>query len=369
MKQGEHSDRDHFSVATADIVVPGGRRPIDERHVAVLQVSMGEHGLIQRIGVTDELILVHGAHRLEAARRLGWPTIQAEVIEGDTLRLRRLEIDENISKPLRAAERARMLAELKAMRLADNPSRARGGRRPDAGAPKPEVTTPGSSKRNRQRAAGRSDNQTDNLSDDVSDSTAEQETPSFAEEMAAKTGKSPRTIEREIAVGERLTEEALDVVRGTAVEDNAAALARIAGDSTPEGQVALARGELAASRRGRKCRVDHDARRAEVARLHAAGVRSTEISRRMGIHPSLVSEILGKLGVSANSPSVKLWADLDSVASVLSGAAIRSESLAVEIAGGEVKFDKEEVRQCISRFSEALRSHRKLLGALKRKLQ
>lgn len=224
-----HSDREIQTreVQLASIRVPDGRRKIDSEHVATLVASMRETLQLTPIRISKDHTLIFGAHRLEAARVLGWTTIRADVVDSTEAQRKMAELDENISKPLPSAERARLLAELKATRTASDPRLGRGGRRASAGAPRSEEPAPTTgAERKRGRRAGH--NQTDRLSDDTSDSLAETNSPSFVEEMAAKTGKSPRTIEREIAIGERLTDEAREAVRGTKVENTSAALRRIA---------------------------------------------------------------------------------------------------------------------------------------------
>lgn len=68
------------------------------RDYSGLAASMREIGLLQPITVTEAWRLVAGRHRLEAARSLGWKTIQAVVVEEDELRNRLAEIDENLQR-------------------------------------------------------------------------------------------------------------------------------------------------------------------------------------------------------------------------------------------------------------------------------
>lgn len=54
-----------------EIIVPEGRRQVNEAKVAVLAESITEIGLLQPVGLTSDYHLVYGAHRLAAYRRLG----------------------------------------------------------------------------------------------------------------------------------------------------------------------------------------------------------------------------------------------------------------------------------------------------------
>jgi ParB family transcriptional regulator, chromosome partitioning protein len=90
-------------VALDDIRFGPRIRPVGEGAVADLMVSIRETGLIQPIvlrpveaGDDIALELVAGAHRLEAHRRLGLPTIKARIVTMSDLDARQAEIDENL---------------------------------------------------------------------------------------------------------------------------------------------------------------------------------------------------------------------------------------------------------------------------------
>ena len=78
------------------ITVKQGRRAVDDAKVRELAQSMSEIGLINPITVTRDRVLITGAHRLAAAKLLGWTDIQATVSELDGLRAELAEIDENL---------------------------------------------------------------------------------------------------------------------------------------------------------------------------------------------------------------------------------------------------------------------------------
>ncbi len=61
-----------------------------------LMDSLTEFGLLNPIVITPDLFLIAGQRRLEAARRLGWKTIQCRVLSvGGAEGLLKLEIAEN----------------------------------------------------------------------------------------------------------------------------------------------------------------------------------------------------------------------------------------------------------------------------------
>lgn len=82
----------------SDITVKQGRRAVDESKVRELAQSMSEVGLINPITVTQDKTLITGAHRLAAAKLLGWTEIEATVSELEGLRAELAEIDENLMR-------------------------------------------------------------------------------------------------------------------------------------------------------------------------------------------------------------------------------------------------------------------------------
>lgn len=82
----------------SEITVKPGRRAIDPDKVRELANSMGEIGLINPITVTPDKVLITGAHRVAAARLLGWTEIAASVVELSELLQQLYEIDENLMR-------------------------------------------------------------------------------------------------------------------------------------------------------------------------------------------------------------------------------------------------------------------------------
>lgn len=98
-------------------VVLGDRmRPLSLRHVERLKASFEQLGgqlQLQPILLDREMVLIDGAHRLEAARQLGWSRISAFVLDGDVAKQRALlEIEANlVRRDLGPAELERVWSE------------------------------------------------------------------------------------------------------------------------------------------------------------------------------------------------------------------------------------------------------------------
>ena len=105
-------------VALSDVTVPAHRaRGLNTEAVGSLVASIQRIGLQTPITLrydqdADEIILVAGLHRLEAARRLGWETIPAIYTDGTPDEARMWEIAENLHRAdLSAVERAEHIEE------------------------------------------------------------------------------------------------------------------------------------------------------------------------------------------------------------------------------------------------------------------
>jgi len=111
------SEQGHIELERSiDSIVVGERQRKDPGDIDALMRSIKEVGLLQPITITPEGVLVCGARRLEAMRRLGWRTLKVWVRSGISDRLSRLlaEQDENaMRKPLSVSEAAALYDELK----------------------------------------------------------------------------------------------------------------------------------------------------------------------------------------------------------------------------------------------------------------
>ena len=82
-------------VKISDIKIKPGRRDAKPRAVEELARSIQAVGLLNPIIVTGDNTLIAGLHRLEAAKKLGWPEIECTVSSMDGLQAELAEIDEN----------------------------------------------------------------------------------------------------------------------------------------------------------------------------------------------------------------------------------------------------------------------------------
>lgn len=166
----------------------GRARQATRRQVDALIESIREVGLLNPITVCQTeagYALVAGLHRLEACRCLGWPAIPAVVIELDEYRRVIAECDENLcASSLTAAERAEFTRRRKEAYEALHPE-----------------TVNGSNQHTRVRQVGEGS-----------------EAPRFSADTAAKTGQSERAVQRDAERGEKVSEEALALLKGTKLD-------------------------------------------------------------------------------------------------------------------------------------------------------
>ncbi|ULQ59461.1 ParB N-terminal domain-containing protein [Brucepastera parasyntrophica] len=67
--------------------------------IEALRDSMRRYGLLNPITVNSDYVLIAGARRLEAARQLGWHTINAVILEEtDAVNELEIEIEENVQR-------------------------------------------------------------------------------------------------------------------------------------------------------------------------------------------------------------------------------------------------------------------------------
>jgi len=160
-------------------------RDISVATVERLAASMGEVGLINPPLVREVaggFELIAGAHRLGAAKRLGWKKVACEVVAHDDLRAELAMIDENLCRAeLTPVDRARQTARRKAIYEELHPETQHGG-------------------------------------DRKSDQVAKLATRSFSEDQASVTGVSERAVQRDAERGKKIADEALDLIRGTPLD-------------------------------------------------------------------------------------------------------------------------------------------------------
>lgn len=163
-------------------------RQADRKQVEALADSIREVGLLNPVTVApdgDGFALIAGMHRLEAARLLGWTEIPATVLALDEHRRIIAECDENLCAPsLTATERAEFTRRRKAAYEALHPE-----------------TVHGANQHSRSRQVGDSS-----------------EAPRFTADTAAATGQSERAVQRDAERGEKVSDEALAMIKGTRLD-------------------------------------------------------------------------------------------------------------------------------------------------------
>ena len=119
-----------LDIALSDIASTDRLRSLDSDWSTLLAESIKTIGLKQPSLVArsgEKYRLVAGLHRLAAFESLGRKTIPAEIVEGDRLHQRLVEIDENLMRrELSALDRGSFLAERQAIYLELHPETARG---------------------------------------------------------------------------------------------------------------------------------------------------------------------------------------------------------------------------------------------------
>lgn len=168
-----------------DIKINPGRREAAPEDVQRLSESIAEVGMMNPVTVTGDHTLIAGLHRLEAAKRLGWTEIECSISDMDELHTELAEIDENaIRTGLSDLELSDLLARRKKIY---------------------ETLHPATIARNLPGHASNYGSSSDKL--------AGKEKP-FSQDTAEKMGVSPRTVERHVQIGENLTPETKEILRG-----------------------------------------------------------------------------------------------------------------------------------------------------------
>lgn len=177
------------SLPINDIFTRKDARKIDEATVGRLMESIREIGLINPIRVRETSRPDHpqaweviaGGHRLRAMRKLGFESISAVIVNDDDLHAELAMIDENLMRAeLSAADRAHQTARRKAVYLELHPETAHGANQHTRGVDK--LSTP---------------------------------TERFTAATAEAIGKDERTVRRDAERGEKITDDALELIRGT----------------------------------------------------------------------------------------------------------------------------------------------------------
>ena len=188
MHQGEF-----IEVPLTDIKVTGPRlRQVRPEVVDQIAASMAEIGQLQPVTLTQDKELVIGEHRTQAARKLGWTSIKARIVNGRSANeLRLMEIDENLMRgDLSPVEQATHHGERKKIYLRLHPETQHGANQHTKGESRSpqfeDSSIPGVADARPQPA-----------------STPIKPTPKpiqrYTAEAASKTGISEQTVQRAVA--------------------------------------------------------------------------------------------------------------------------------------------------------------------------
>jgi len=179
------------------IIIKNSRRPIDENIVIELADSIRETGLLNPIIINKDNVLIAGAHRLEACRKLGWEEVDCNVVDLDGLKAELAEIDENLVRnELHYLERGKYLNRRKRIYELLHPEA-------------------------KAKVAGAI------ASNAAQGKHHASEIISFASDTASKTGVSDRTIQQEMQIADNLVAEAQEVtIKKSLTKNQALKLAR-----------------------------------------------------------------------------------------------------------------------------------------------
>ena len=201
-----------------DIKVNSGRREVAPEDVQRLSESIAEVGMMNPITVTADYTLIAGLHRLEAAKQLGWTEIECTISEMDALHTELAEIDENVIRTgLSDLELSELLARRKKIY---------------------ETLHPATIARNLPGHTSNYESSSDKL-------TGEEK--SFSQDTAEKMGVSPRTVERHVQIGEKLTPETKEILRGAdtkITKQNLTKLSRLEPEQQTEAAKRLTEGTI-----------------------------------------------------------------------------------------------------------------------------
>jgi DNA modification methylase/ParB-like chromosome segregation protein Spo0J len=181
-------------VPISRIKIDEGRR--DAKKARGIADSIREVGLLHPITITADHTLIGGRNRVEAFKLLGQESIPAVILEVEGLRRELAAIDENLVRDeLTILERGEQTARRKVIYEQLHPEVKTGG-------------LPGKS------GGGK-----------VAKSAT---VAPFAQDTAAKTGTSTRTIHEDVQIANRITPEAKALIRGTPLADEKRELLRVA---------------------------------------------------------------------------------------------------------------------------------------------
>lgn len=180
-------------------------RQLDARNVETLAGSMRQVGLINPIILRPQkgtgYWLIAGLHRLEAAKRLGWQSIPAIIVEAGDTEARLAEIDENLARgELSAAERAMHVSERKKLYEELHPE------------------TKSGKHQNRANQHGKVEDRKvyDPAEEALFNEILQRQAKRFSADTAAKTGRSESAVQKDAARGTKI--DSIAKVVGTSLD-------------------------------------------------------------------------------------------------------------------------------------------------------
>lgn len=199
------------------ILIEKRMREVDEKKVQEISESMGEIGLLHPIVINSSNKLIAGAHRLAAARLLGWTEIKCSVVNLEGLDLELAEIDENLKRnDLHYTDQAMLDKRRKEIYLLKYPETKVGIAQSKA------MNAKKKGKKGRHVRV-----------DSTSTSEPEIKPKSFVEDTSDKTGQSESTVKQSVQMATNIIPEAMPVLKENDIpKKDALVLAR----ETPENQ-------------------------------------------------------------------------------------------------------------------------------------
>ena len=183
----------------------------DLHDLDILKKSIQDVGLLQPIVISKENVLIAGNHRLQAFKELGYDKIPVVIKDVDQMKAEMMEIDENLIRyqlsPLEVSKQLKQRKEIYEILHPNSTLEV--------------ITMENLSKRN-------------NFAPKENIISSEK---SFTQDVAEKTGQSQRSVQQSLQIANNLTDEAVDRIKGTKLENNKTALLEIA-RIAPEEQVA-----------------------------------------------------------------------------------------------------------------------------------
>jgi len=193
------------------ISVNDRKRKLNTEKVANLAESFALLGQLEPITIAkngDKYTLLAGWHRLEAARRLDWETIEANVFEGNDLECELVEIDENLmNNDLTVLEQGEHIQRRNEILVAMGQRAKQGDNRFtfDRG----EIVSP---LKTTEVGDMVSPTKTTNRGDTVSPLKT-------TEEIAKEAGLSKRSAQRRLQIARDILPEAKELIRETPIAD------------------------------------------------------------------------------------------------------------------------------------------------------